>query len=175
MHYNKDTFMKDIKNAFLLDFIIKSMIEDHNKTKSNGYNYNFILRLFHNLKKESNPMAKDYQIDDSKARDLFKLIHEQEFNDNKILNDNFYVSAREFTGDVYYNTIAFMNNGGFEKLYNIENLNQKENDKKRKLEYENLKFQTKLARWKVITFWISVVFSIIALGLSLYNTFGNKK
>ena len=166
--------MKSIEKAKLLDFILKEMIKHQERTKSNNYSYNFIVGLFHGLSKESNSFAKEVSMDYDKAKDLFHLIYNQDFDESPILKQNEGNSSKNY-GNPYYNTHDFLKSGGFRALYEAENQTSNKITKKEGYDYRISRNQALLSTRQKFTFWITFAFSIIALGLSIYNTFFSSK
>ena len=163
--------MKSIEKAKLLDFILNEMVIDQEKTKSNIYNYDFIETLFYRLKKDNNPIFSEISMDSEMAEDLFKLIYNQDFEGNPILKQIDHGNSYKNAGNPYYNTHDFIASGGFNSLYEIENKNYIKTEEKKNYDFKISKNQATLTTGQKITFWITFAAALIALGLSIFNTF----
>lgn len=64
---------------------------------------------------------------------------------------------------------AFLNEGGFSRIYDIKSREIKRKEEKEHLELEKLKYDTKNARRIYRTYWWTFGFALIALLISLYN------
>jgi hypothetical protein len=64
---------------------------------------------------------------------------------------------------------AFLNNGGFSRLFDSSAEVLRKKEEKEKLELEKLNFDTKNARRVYKTYWFTFAFALIALLISLYN------
>jgi preprotein translocase subunit SecG len=163
--------MKDLKEAKLLDFIIKKMIEHKEQTRCNSYSYHFILDINHKLKKDNDPYSKEVPEDNDKSEYLFKLIFFQEFKGNTIMKSIGESNNGGYMGDLHYNTYDFLNAGGFKLLYETENKKYKKKIDKDNYDFKNSKNQAILSTRQKFTFWITFAFAVSAFVLSIYNTF----
>jgi len=166
--------MKSIEKAKLLDFILREMIIDQEKTNSSIYAYNFIETLFHRLKKEKNSLFSEISMDYEKAEDLFNIIYNQDFEGIPIIKQIEPGNSNKNFGNPYYNTRDFLKSGGFNSLYKTENEAYKRKNEKAEYDFKNSKNQATLSTRQRITFWITFAAAVIALGLSIYNTFLNN-
>lgn len=64
---------------------------------------------------------------------------------------------------------AFLNDGGFSRIFDTEIHGIKQNEEKCSLELEKLKYDTKNSRRIYKTYWITFTFAILAFLISLYN------
>lgn len=64
---------------------------------------------------------------------------------------------------------AFLNEGGFSRIYDIKSHEINNKKEKERLELEKLKYDIKNAKRIYKTYWWTFIFAIIALIISLYN------
>jgi len=64
---------------------------------------------------------------------------------------------------------AFLNEGGFSKIYKNEYEKIKRQDEKENLDLEKLKYEVKNAKRIYKTYWLTFTFALIALAVSLFN------
>ncbi len=72
-------------------------------------------------------------------------------------------------------TKEFIRQGGFKAIFDKQNLEKQRNKEIDELTLRKLRWDTKLSKWKVKTFWPVFVFGLIGFIFGVYNFIDNQK